>query len=578
MSFSLRQTIKDRLLGLLKGVPAESKLMVVDERALGVIDAVCTLTDIADCGVCAVESIENHRQPFSSRDVIYIIFPSHATITAIIKDFDRAEGPLNAHAYIFAINEISEELFCKLGGCQELVQRVKQVLQVHSDFIATEARFFHFASSKMKRLIGNTEITVHVRMELEKMASKLLSVWVALGEYPIVKYHRTEGDLLAPMLAELLQTCLEKHAAKFSLVGGPNENAEIIIFSRTFDLLSPVLHEFTYQAMAADLLGIQEGDSGALRYSVDDGKTATVLDESDGLWQALRHNHIVETSNMIIQQYKTFTTDNKAAINRSKGSSEENAKSLEELREIVGAMKEFYDLKIMYNLHIKMAQACFSAMSAKHLMDVAKIEQILATGRDEVDSIIKPSTQWPSVSNLLSQNYLSKEDKLRLVIIYALCTGDIKEMELPQYRFDKRDISLVKRLRDYGQQAIATRLSQKKSFVRSLSLIAYEVKPFIPSVKYAIEAALLNNLDQSLYPSVRPASSSSGKTGAVSLRSGGAASTSASNQRIVMAFIIGGASHSEVRVAYETSNLGKGEVIIGSTHLMHPEMFLRSMR
>ena len=575
---SLRQTMKERLLGLFEGVKADRKLVVIDERSLRVVDAVCNFSDILDCGVFLVESLERSRQPYPSMDAIYLISPDPSSVRAIVKDFERVSGPLYAHAHIFSLNEIPKELFSELTGCPQLAQRVEGLQQVYSDFMATEARFFHFGSSPIKQLFGNTGITPQVLTELDKMAKRLLSVWVALGEIPVVKYFRSDGDLLSPKLAGLLQEYLESHASKIGLTGGPKGNAEIIIFSRTFDLLSPVLHEFTYQAMAADLLGIQEeDDSGAMKYSVDSGKTASALDECDSLWQALRHNHIAETSNLIVQKFTAFTNENKAAMkaaSKSNGGPDEKVGSLADLKETLNAMGEFHELKTMYSMHMAMAQACFSAMSSKHLMDVAKIEQILATGRDEEDDTIKPSTQWPSVSNLLTQNYLSKEDKLRLAIIYALCTGDIEESVLSRCSFDQSDIALVKRCRDFGQKAIAARLPQKKS----KSLPEYEVSRFIPSVKYAIEAALVNNLDQSLYPSVRPASSSSGKTGAVSLRSGGAASTSTSNQRIIMAFIIGGASHSEVRVAYETSDIGKGEVIVGSTHLMHPEMFLRSMR
>ena len=572
MSLSLRQTIKDRLLSLFTSVKAARKLVVLDERALAVIDAVCTFSDILDCGVYSVESLEKPRQPLPAMDVIYLIAPNPASIRAIIGDYEAVGGPKYAQAHIYALDAIPKELFSELTACPQL--RVEAVVEVYSDFLATEARFFHLGSDSMKQLFSNNTIVNHQVQELlDQMAKRLLSVWVALGEYPIVRYHRSEGDLLCPKLAGLLQEYLESHAAKIGMTGGPNGNAEIIIFSRSFDLLTPVLHEFTYQAMAADLLGIQEEDgSGALNYSVDGGKTTYALDESDTLWQALRHNHIAETSDRIVQRFTAFTNENKAAMKAASKGSEDQVASLSDLKDTLGAMGEFHELKSMYSMHMAMAQACYDAMSAKHLMDVAKLEQILATGRDEANSTINPTTQWPAVSNLLSQAYLSKEDKLRLAIIYALCTGNIEEDVLSRCSFDKSDIHLVKRCRDVGQKAIAARLPQKKSKSE------YEVSRFIPSLKYAIEGALLNTLDPSLYPSVRPATSSSFKSGVVSLRPGGTASTTSSNQRIVMAFIIGGASHSEVRVAYETSDMAKGEVIVGSTHLMHPEMFLSGMR
>lgn len=577
---SLRETMKGRLLGLLEGVKADRKLVVIDERALRVIDSVCNLSDILDCGVFLVESLEKSRQPYPSMDAIYLISPEPSSIDTIVRDFERASGPLYAHVYIYCINEIPKDLFSKLTGCPQLAQRVEGVQQVYSDFMANEARFFHFGSSPMKLLYGNNSITPQVLTELDKMAKRLLSVWVALGEYPLVKYHRTEGDILSPKLATLLQEYLESHASKIGLTSGPKGNAEVIIVSRTFDLLSPVLHEFTYQAMAADLLGIQEDDdSGAMKYSADGGKTASALDESDSLWQTLRHNHIAETSQLIVQKFTAFTNENKAAMkaaSKAKGGSEEKVGNLADLKETLNAMGEFHEMKSMYSMHMAMAQACFSAMSSKHLMEVAKIEQYVATGRDESNDSIKLSSQWPHVSSLLTQSYLSKEDKLRLAIIYALCTGEVEESALARCAFSQEDIVLVKRCKDFGHKSIAARIPQKKSKFHPDP--QYDASRFIPSVKYIIEGALLNTLDQSVYPSVRAASSSASKAGAVSLRSGASVSTQSSNQRIVMAFIIGGATHSELRVAYETTDAGKGEVIIGSTHLVYPELFLKNMR
>src|SRR5690606_8144866 len=113
---SLRETMKSRLLGMLENVKADRKLVVIDERALKVLDSFCTLPDILDCGVFLVESLEKSLQPFPTMDAIYLIFPEQKSIEAIIRDFERLSGPLYAHAHIFSINEIPKDHFSKLAG------------------------------------------------------------------------------------------------------------------------------------------------------------------------------------------------------------------------------------------------------------------------------------------------------------------------------------------------------------------------------------------------------------------------------------------------------------------------------
>ena len=574
---SLRETMKERLLDLFRKVESSKKLLVIDEKSLRVVDAVCNLSDILDTGVFLVESLEKSRQPYPSMDAIYLICPDQSSIQSLINDFERLSGPLYAHAHIFAINEIPRELFTRMTSSYNLSQRVLTLQQVYSDFLASESRFFHFGNCcNMNTLFAdNKNVSPQALTELDKMAKKLLSVWVALGEYPIIRYHKSEIDPLSPKLANLLQDYLESHANKIGLTTGPKGNAEIIILSRPFDLLSPVLHEFTYQAMAADLLNIQEEDgSGAMKYSPDGGKSYSALDEVDSLWVALRHNHIAKTSELIVQKFAAFTSDNKAA-QRAMGNEQQPA-NLADIKETLNAMSEYHDLKSQYSLHMSIAQACMSKMNSKKLMEVAGIEQNLATGKDEEGDSIKAASMWPALSSLLTQDSLTLNDKIRLAIIYALCTGEVEAAALSRCGFSNQDIDLVKKCNELGRRTIEGRIPQKKSKFHPDS--EYTVSRFVPSVKFVVENALLGTIDNNVYPIIRQASAqASAKSGAVSLRSGGTSSTTA-GQRIVMIFIIGGTSHSEVRMTYECSDAGKGDVLIGSSHLATPELFLKDMR
>jgi syntaxin-binding protein 1 len=88
---------------------------------------------------------------------------------------------------------------------------------------------------------------------------------------------------------------------------------------RTIDHLSPFLNEFTYQAMMTDLLNVEESPAG-LKYSYEyvqeDGLTASkeiVLDEQDSVYTSIRHMHIANTTEKLIESFNEFIAQNKGA-------------------------------------------------------------------------------------------------------------------------------------------------------------------------------------------------------------------------------------------------------------------------
>lgn len=72
-----------------------------------------------------------------------------------------------------------------------------------------------------------------------------------LGEYPIIRYSKSNGSGSA--IASLVFDKLEK-LRRAGLLKGSGERSTLLIIDRTHDLISPVVHELTYQAMVEDLV------------------------------------------------------------------------------------------------------------------------------------------------------------------------------------------------------------------------------------------------------------------------------------------------------------------------------------
>lgn len=77
------------------------------------------------------------------------------------------------------------------------------------------------------------------------------------------------------------------------------------------------MHEFTYQAMMADLLKPEEVLAG-LKYEYDyvqeDGtshKQEVTLNEQDNVYTTIRHMHIASTTEKLIEEFNRFINENK---------------------------------------------------------------------------------------------------------------------------------------------------------------------------------------------------------------------------------------------------------------------------
>jgi syntaxin-binding protein 1 len=81
------------------------------------------------------------------------------------------------------------------------------------------------------------------------------------------------------------------------------------------DLMAPLVHEFTYQAMALDLLNVSDGDRLTYRNVINKGQAneedkEVELGEKDKIWVANRHMHMKDLLEKLVNDFNKFRADN----------------------------------------------------------------------------------------------------------------------------------------------------------------------------------------------------------------------------------------------------------------------------
>ena len=147
---------------------------------------------------------------------------------------------------------------------------------------------------------------------------------MSLEEYPIVRYYkpkesRHEASVLCQHLANFVQRELDdfRHHNPDFPPPSKRPRGALYIVDRTLDLYAPLLHEFTYQAMAHDLLPIRESEKVTYKTIINEGGPDEEvkdmeINDHDKIWVENRHRHMVNTIEKLTVDFQRFMKENAA--------------------------------------------------------------------------------------------------------------------------------------------------------------------------------------------------------------------------------------------------------------------------
>ena len=181
----------------------------------------------------------------------------------------------------------------------------------------------------------------------------------------------------------------------------------LLLLDRRDDPVTPLLNQWTYQAMVHELLGINNNRvdiSAAPDIPKDMQKEVVLAPEQDAFYQQnmfLNYGELAENVKSLMDAFQAKTKQSK------------EVSSIADMQKFVDAYPEFRKLSGDVTKHVTLLGEINRLVDKHSLMEVSQVEQELACTEDH-------SSAASEVENLLKKSGVSLQNKLRLVLLYAL--------------------------------------------------------------------------------------------------------------------------------------------------------------
>lgn len=525
----------------------------------------------------------------TSFEAVYFLTARPEVLKCLLHDFRRGQE-IYAAAHLFFLNAADDALVDRIGA---IGGKVLTLRELYLDFTPQETQAFTTSTHDASLILYNPTCGSLVERLLRETAMKIVCVCILLGEYPMIRYYKPPqaqhaARVLAAKLANTVQAELDNHARNNEAFPPKSDRPRGLLFitDRSMDLSAPLLHEFTFQAMANDLLPIRDGCF--YEFDVDNGngreKVQEVISEKDAAWTGVRHMHMSLAIDKLVQEFNKFMKDNAAF------SDQEKTTNLNTIRNMLAGMDSYAQGKDKYSLYINMAQDCMSKFEKSNLPAVGQVEQNCSTG---VTSLGKtPKDVLETMVPLLDDESVSPGDRTRLLMIYIIFKqGIFPDDRSKLMKHAKLSASLQQAIVNLDLLGVPSTKDARNKRSRRLKTTpatvdeAFELSRFAPLLKTVIDDHLTGNLDSELYPYTRdlpPEPEPRATAAQGSLRTNrpawakGRTHLDIAKQRIIV-FVAGGATYSEVRSVYELSETHNRDVLLGSTNILTPTKFLETL-
>eukprot|EP00668_Euglena_longa_P015089 GGOE01019138.1.p1 GENE.GGOE01019138.1~~GGOE01019138.1.p1 ORF type:complete len:587 (-),score=255.76 GGOE01019138.1:373-2016(-) len=325
---------------------------------------------------------------------IVFIRPTTENMGDLCKELRK---PRYGEYHVFFSNIVSRDALSSMALADE-EERVKEVQEFYGDFYAVNNDLFTLNIPSCAPLTRG-----HWDQKLfDRMTAGILAVLLAMKRRPIIRYQAS--STLCDRLASSVKDGIRQEGALFDF--RQKDSCLLLLIDRKEDAVTPILTQWTYQAMIHELFGIHNNRViiGSSKKKPDADDEVVLSCEQDRFFQ----KNMFSNWGDLCMRLKQFVDEFK-----TKSDQTSNIQSIEEMKNFMRDYPDFRKMSGNVSKHVTLVSEMSEKIVDRDLLEISVLEQEMACYDDH-------KAHYPKLVSLLQSPKTKEFDCLRLALLYVL--------------------------------------------------------------------------------------------------------------------------------------------------------------
>ena len=403
------------------------KVLIYDQLGSDILSPLLSVSELRRLGITLHINIKQKRDAVPDTPAVYFLSPTQPNIDALLADLSHSlYSAYHLHFTSSVPRPLLEHLAVRSAE-SGLSGRIARVYDEYVQFVCVDEQLFHLAHAHSFATINDTTQTdERMSAYVDTIVDSLFSLIVTLNTLPIIRA-QPEGAaaLVAQRLDERLRSHLIQRQNLFS--GGMSSSGFqrplLVLADRSLDLMAPLHHPWTYQALLNDLLGLSSNrltltDEAGPGQSKSKAKSYDLNSTDDKFWKVNAAKPFPSVA-AAVQEKVDALKEEQAKVSKSTAAASTSLDdATADLSSAISALPKLQKRKRIVETHTNIATALLRAIKARDIDSFFEVEQ---------QWMNRVAVERSEVERLVGSGKGTLRDRVRALLIWCLASGAKEE-------------------------------------------------------------------------------------------------------------------------------------------------------